>query len=267
MTFYLGIADPSWIARLSVPMFLSIRRLRDRKTLPRALGPWALDSGGFTELVLNGSWTTRARRYAREVRWIREEIGNLQWAATQDWMNEPVVLQKTGYRIKDHILLTVQNAMALLDAAPELPWAPVLQGWTLDHYEASLDLYERWGINVRLAPACGIGTMCRRQAMDEAVKILTVAKCEWGIPNLHGFGFKLTGLGRAHPFLGSADSMAWSFNGRRLGGNLQNSILHAMAWREKALARCPGWDEDEWDASILDRPSLRSDHPNLFAAV
>jgi hypothetical protein len=30
--------------------------------LPRARGPWALDSGGFTELTTHGRWTITPRR-------------------------------------------------------------------------------------------------------------------------------------------------------------------------------------------------------------
>lgn len=264
MTFYLGTHEVAWLARLRVPLFVSVRRLRNRATLPRASCPWALDSGGFTELSMNGSWTSKARRYAKEVRWIQQEIGNMQWASSQDWMCEPWILEKTGNQIKHHIWNTVQNHMALLDADDSIPWAPVLQGWTLSDYVACLDLYERWGINVRLAPTCGIGTMCRRQAMDEAVVILRTLQQDAGIPNLHGFGFKLNGLERAHAHLFSADSMAWSVGGRRIGK--QNDIHYAMAWRKKVMGKCPGWD-DEWDESINDHPWLRTDHQSLFEVV
>ncbi|MGQ0837561.1 deazapurine DNA modification protein DpdA family protein [Actinokineospora sp.] len=59
MTFYLGTHQPAWLARdLGVPLLVSHRRLAGRASLPRATGPWACDSGGFTELSLHGRWRT-----------------------------------------------------------------------------------------------------------------------------------------------------------------------------------------------------------------
>src|SRR5688572_22878073 len=113
MIFYLGTHQPHWLARTAAPLFVSARRLRDRKSLPRALGPWALDSGGFSELKLFGTWTVTARQYAAEVRRWRDEIGNLEWAAPQDWMCEPFMLAKTGYTVYQHQQFTVNNFLTL----------------------------------------------------------------------------------------------------------------------------------------------------------
>lgn len=83
---------------------------------------------------LHGTWTITAREYVREVRRYQQEIGNLRFAATQDWMCEPFVLAKTGLTVEQHQQRTIDNAKALLDAAPTLPWAPVIQGWTWGDY-------------------------------------------------------------------------------------------------------------------------------------
>jgi hypothetical protein len=56
-TFFLGTHQPNWLT-LGVPLFVSDRRLRRYRTLPRAAAPWALDSGGFTELSQYGTWDT-----------------------------------------------------------------------------------------------------------------------------------------------------------------------------------------------------------------
>ena len=50
MKFYLGTHQTGWLAKLDVPLFVSRRRLATLRKLPRAVGSWALDSGGFTEL-------------------------------------------------------------------------------------------------------------------------------------------------------------------------------------------------------------------------
>src|SRR5207248_3954856 len=87
MRFYLGTHQPAWLARdLGVPLLVSHRRLASRRSLPRATGPWALDSGGFTELSLYGKWRTDVHAYVAAVRRYSREIGNLDWAAGHDWM-------------------------------------------------------------------------------------------------------------------------------------------------------------------------------------
>jgi len=56
MRFYLGTHAAGWLAHLNVPLFVSHRRLKRLKRLPVSVTPWALDSGGYTELRLHGGW-------------------------------------------------------------------------------------------------------------------------------------------------------------------------------------------------------------------
>lgn len=74
--FYLGTHQPGWLARLSVPLFVSDRRLRVYVTLPRAVAPWALDSGGFTELSTYGTWAhgPSPARYVEHINRYQDEI-------------------------------------------------------------------------------------------------------------------------------------------------------------------------------------------------
>jgi hypothetical protein len=65
-TFYLGIHQPDWLERITVPCFVSHVRLRDRMTLPRSRAAWCLDSGGFSQLNAHGLWTETPRAYANE---------------------------------------------------------------------------------------------------------------------------------------------------------------------------------------------------------
>ncbi len=60
--FFMGTHMPSWLAKLDVPLFVSRRRLFEMKTLPRAKGIWALDSGAFTELLAYRGWSFGATR-------------------------------------------------------------------------------------------------------------------------------------------------------------------------------------------------------------
>ncbi|MFE9886834.1 MazG-like family protein [Streptomyces scopuliridis] len=53
-TFWLGAHHPRWLATVGLPLMVSRRSLADRRSVPRAAEAWVLDSGGFTELSLNG---------------------------------------------------------------------------------------------------------------------------------------------------------------------------------------------------------------------
>lgn len=257
MRFYLGTHMPSWLTKTDVPLFVSHRRLLGelrpgrgaRKTLPRARGPWALDSGGFTELQMFGEWRTTPAEYIAAVRRYRDEIGQLVWAAPMDWMCEPVVIAGgqvgpvrfagTGLSVYIHQRRTVLNYVRLHEAAPDLPFAPVLQGYTLDDYQRCADMYETAGVELADQPVVGIGSVCRRQATAEIVEVVE-AMAHRGIA-LHGFGVKTAGVGELAPVLASADSMAWSTRGRHVPGcsashkTEANCLRFALAWRDRVL--------------------------------
>lgn len=238
-TFYLGTHETSWLGRVDVPLFVSHRRLGPRRALPRATGAWALDSGGFSELTMYGGWRTTSQDYAKAVRRYADEIGGMRWAATQDWMCEPFMLAKTGRTVADHQRLTCENYDTLLSLAPDLPWLPVLQGWVPSEYLAHAEEYERRGLPIR-DRVVGVGSVCRRQALGAGAAIVRQIAAE-GL-RLHGFGVKTLGLARMAQHLESADSMAWSFRGRRAGRHLDcahatgaNCLKFALAWRRDVL--------------------------------
>lgn len=210
-TFYLGSPQTNWLKEVAVPLFVSRRRLVQRKRLPRALGPWALDSGGFSELSLHGKWTITPGDYIAEVRRYRDEVGRLDWAAPQDWMCEPWMVKKTGLTLRAHQQRTLDNYLELRDLAPDLPFIPVLQGWDRGDYLVHVEDYARAGIDLAAQPLVGLGSVCRRQHLGTAREIVSALRPL----RLHGFGFKLTGLEEFGDQLASADSMAWSYGGRR----------------------------------------------------
>jgi hypothetical protein len=244
--FWLGTHEVSWLARTSVPLFISHRRLALRKSLPVALGPWALDSGGYSELGMYGAWRTGEDEYVEAVERYQAEIGGLAWAAPQDWMCEPKVLAHTGLTVREHQERTVASYLSLRGRGP---FVPVLQGQTLEHYEVCLDLYAQAGVDLRQAPVIGLGTVCRRHRTPEIARIVH-SLAEDGL-RLHGFGMKSAGVARVAHVLVSADSMAWSTRGRsewhherrRLcGGHHQggcgNCQTWALMWRHKVIDGC-----------------------------
>jgi hypothetical protein len=242
--FYLGAHHPGWLWRedVAVPLFVSARRLRAVKRPRRAVAPWALDSGGFTELSLYGRWQTPARQYAEEAQRWHSEVGSLRFAAPCDWMCEPVMLQRTGLSVPEHQRRTVANYLELRSLAPTVPWVPVLQGWAWADYLRHADDYAAAGVDLSACPTVGLGSVCRRQDTTMAEEL--IAHLAGRGLRLHGFGFKLLGLRRCARHLASADSMAWSFAARRsppLPGcthrSCANCPRYALTWRRRVTER------------------------------
>ena len=257
MRFYLGSHIPAWLGRTDVPLFVSRSRLAGLKRLPKALGPWALDSGGFTQLSLHGCWTVEPQAYAAEVQRWAAEIGRMEWAAVQDWMCEDAVRAKTGLKVRDHQLLTVESYLRLRELAPEITWAPVLQGRSLGDYMTHVEDYAQAGVDLRELPIVGGGSICRRQATTFAGIVIRWLAHE-GI-RLHGFGFKATGLLASQDYLTSADSLAWSYNARKnpplpecaaegRHKRCTSCLRYALEWRAGLLDRLER-PEDRWRAS------------------
>lgn len=246
MKFYLGTHQPAWLAAVDVPLFVSHNRLKNRRTLPRALVPCGIDSGGFTIVTRDGNYDAHpARQYADAVRRYRDEIG-IDWAAIQDWMCEPFALARTGLTIEDHQRRTIDSYLELSSIAPDVAWLPVLQGWAITDYWRHVDMYLARGLDLKIAHRVGIGSVCRRQATGAAEHIVASLVAD-GI-RLHLFGFKKVGLVNVVAAVSasdlSADSAAWSMNARRdppLPGhrdrhrNCANCVDYALEWRRELL--------------------------------
>lgn len=243
-TFYLGTHVVNWLWKVPVPLFVSHRTLRLRKSLYPALTRWALDSGGFSELNLFGEWTITPKQYVRAVRRYQSEIGKMQWAAIQDYMCEPHMVKKTGLSVRKHQTLTVDSYRRLMDLDSSIPWIPVLQGWTLSDYLRHVELYYAHGIDLTEFKTVGVGSVCKRQHTRETFELIGAIE-ELGI-SIHAFGFKKTGLPNTKHLLSSADSLAWSFQARKVGvplmgctvhKNCANCLLWALKWRKDLLRR------------------------------
>lgn len=239
MRFFLGTHRPYWLWQLNVPLFVSHNTMNTRKTFGRALAPWALDSGGFTELSQHGRWRTGPDEWIDHVRRYQDEIGRVEWAAPQDWMCEPFMITKTGLSVREHQDRTVQNYLDLRDHGP---FIPVLQGWTLADYHACVDLYEQAAIDLTAEPVVGVGSVCRRQSTTEIGLIMRSLHAR-GL-RLHGFGVKKEGVALYGRFLASSDSMAWSYSARRdwpLPGcahkSCANCSRYALRWRRELVAQ------------------------------
>jgi hypothetical protein len=241
MRVYLGTHQPAWLAKeLGVPLLVSHRRLVGRRSLPRASGPWACDSGGFTELSMHGRWRTTEHAYVAAIRRYATEIGRLDWAAPMDHMTEAHVLARTGATVRVHQQRTVSNYLRLRDLAPDLPIIPVLQGQSISDYHRCADLYEKHGIDLAALPLVGVGSVCRRQHTAEVEHIIRSLAARGY--QLHAFGAKILGLGRFADAIASSDSASWSLRGRHVRGctpthrSESNCLRFALDWYSRLPA-------------------------------
>lgn len=245
-TFFLGTDNVNWLTQTDVPLFIAYNTVC-RKRLIRSHTTWALDSGGFNELDLYGRWTVSPGTYASRVRWIYDHVPGLQWAACQDWVCPPFIIEKTGLSVPIHQQNTVNNYLRLCELQPTLPWAPVLQGWCIGEYIDHIRQYEEVGIDLTVLPIVGIGSIASRQHADaDLVEQLIREVASTGI-KLHAFGVKTTGLRRYAHLLTSADSVTWSLHARiariRLPECTHNTkdcsscLTWALKWREEMLTK------------------------------
>lgn len=277
-TFALGTHQPQWLwdpRFKDVLLCVSNARLQDRVSpYPRANCPWVLDSGAFSELRLRGRWTITPEQYVAQVRRYADELGMPLWVAIMDFMCEPWIISGRrnvsrkspkwahGTRalrgipeegpdepfddaVLKHLRWTVDNYLALVKLAPDLPWMPVLQGWHLRHYLICYRLYRDAGVDLATLPIVGLGTVCGRDHTAEIAEIV------WRFHDLglklHGFGVKSDGLAIFGDEIASADSLAWSAAARNgkicLPGhsmrhaNCANCPDYALLWRRRVLTK------------------------------
>lgn len=244
-TFYLGSHMLSHIDKTDVPLFVSFRQLRKRKhKMFNQKGSLCVDSGGFSELSLHGAWTITPGEYVQDLERLKGLGLEITWAAQQDMMCEPIMLEKTGLTVLEHQRFTVKNLLELRSFNSSIHFIPVLQGQTLDDYFNHFEMFEVAGIDLRNEPIVGVGSVCRRQSSNEIGYIMKCLHAK-GL-KLHGFGVKINGLKKYGSYLESSDSLAWSYGARfeppcdscssRNVKNCANCLDYALEWRKKVIA-------------------------------
>ena len=245
--FLLGLPEPAWLERVDVPAFVSHTRLARRRRLPHARTWWCLDSGGFTEIKRHGAWTVDPADYVAAVRRYAAEIGWLAWAAPQDWMCEPPQLVRTGLTVVEHQRRTVDNYVLLRQLAPELPFIPVIQGWTAASYLHCVQLYADAGVDLRAEPVVGIGSICRRTSPTAVWRVVETLHSA-GLRGLHGFGVSVSALPVVFELLASSDSQAWSQAARYENDvcphertDCRNCLHRGLEYRDDLAATVARW--------------------------
>lgn len=245
-TFYLGTHVLNHIEKTEKPLFVSFRQLRKRKKKPfNQKGKVCVDSGGFSELTMFNKWVTTPDEYIEELNRLKALGLEIEWASPQDWMVEPIMLEKTGLTITEHQKRTVDNFIYLRSICDSIHIIPVLQGQTIKQYYEHFEMYESHNIQLRKEKLVGVGSVCRRQSSNEIEHIMKSLFMK-GL-KLHGFGVKINGLKKYKKYLSSSDSLAWSYGARHSPlcnicqiekpsiKNCANCLNYALKWRQKVI--------------------------------
>lgn len=179
------------------------------------LASLVLDSGGFNAARKWGQYPWSVDAYATLAQRYADGPCPLAWVAVMDYACEHGVDREQLATNQQRIAATVDNARRCREQAPTLPWLPVIQGWTLDEYAQSIDLYTQAGFPLAYA---GLGTMCGRP-VREACAILRALAEHYPHQRYHVFGMHLGVLDDhdAAAVVESWDSYAWDWepNGSR----------------------------------------------------
>lgn len=261
--FYLGTHRPNWLWKHPVSAyFVSDATLKGIKNLYPTTVPWALDSGGFTELAKHGRWTITPAEYAARVRRYASEVTHLEWAVPQDWMCGAPTLAATGLTVQGHQERTVDSVIEMRSRVPDTTIVPVLQGGEdVDDFRRHVDMYAARGFDLASEPRVAIGSVFRRQN-DPALIALLHELGRAGL-QVHALGFKKAGLINAGASLASADSMSWSLQGRYerhpvcverdTHQHCGNCLRFALWWVEDMKREVP---LDEGLGVVVRRPGL-----------
>lgn len=250
--FFVGVWTLRQLQQTEKFMF-SFKRIRNRKdkipTMPNQR--WIMDSGAFSEISLNGKYTYSVDEY---LNCVLENEPNI--FVTMDWMCEPHIIEKTGLSIKDHLNRTIDAHIKIKEKIDHMniksDFMGTIQGWKIDDYLKCIDMLKEHGL---IEEHLGIGSICRRNADKEILKIIKTIHGELPNVKLHGFGIKLSLLKSvvANKLLHSCDSMAWSFAGRKVKKkpcidchskckNCANCHIFMSDWLEKINQRMEKWE-------------------------
>lgn len=253
MTFYLGAPDPSWISLTERPLCVShtrLRRIRSGFSFPLSYpgGKLIVDSGAHDLITRHGHHLDTPEQYVRAVRGYDVRIGNIAWAAPQDWPTEDAALARSGATVAEHIDRSVRSYLDVTARwnrlAPDrrCPFRPVVQGRTVADYMRCWDLFELSGVDLANADIVGVGSVCTRERSPEIVDIVAALR-ERATGRLHGFGVKAEAV---HLF-DDVDSMAWSKAARRrrikhpdctaFHPVCSSCFVYAASWHDRMLAQ------------------------------
>ena len=169
-----------------------------------------IDCGGFSSSLIAGGYRTSDEDYLQFVQKVKADM-----FALRDYPCEPDILKKWHRTVADHIEMTVNHHIKLLELCTNIEAKPiaVLQGWNVNDYLYCIDRFRDQGL---ITKYIAIGSICRRGSQKQIRKIVNTIREELKNVKLHGFGISLNALRYKDVWdsLYSADSGAWDFASR-----------------------------------------------------
>lgn len=190
-----------------------------------------LDSGGFSEIRIEGDYTYSPENYSIAIDfWAK--CGELEAAATMDY---PCTRAMSSEQIAANQSKTIENYLAIAEKVESRTYIlPVLQGAIAEDYVSHLKAYRK---NINLpADWYGVGSLVGR-SNNEIAEILLAIKKEAPDLKLHGFGIKSRNLNEAliWHLLYSCDSQSHGLSRRSKTSKYQgsNDPTQALAYYKK----------------------------------
>lgn len=236
----------------------------------------ALDSAGYTAMEL---WKRKGRQpgMAGVFPWTYSEYLAFVSMVPRSWYSAPdMCVEPEIAASKDELDFRIRGTATLLEGTMQTLYAwhnqmvregwsetaiqnllpppvAVIQGWTVENYQSSLELtmqvWERWQPWVAAPALIGIGSVCRRSLKDPKHGLHAIVDgLEGMIPKTtraHLFGVKGTVLNalKMREWVASFDSMAYDFSARidartkKISNSIQHRSEAMCSWMNKAATR------------------------------
>jgi hypothetical protein len=205
-----------------------------------------IDCGGFSQMKLNGGYTIDDRAYLAYI----QEMNPANYIL-RDYPCEPQVLREHGRTVRQHIEMTVDHHIRLLELHDRLGVrsnpVPVIQGWKIADYLHAIDRLREQGL---VRGYMGIGTLCRRGSQRGIAKVVRAVNAELPRVKLHGFGVKITALKEPGVWSGlySVDSGAYGYTARHVklrDGDSATASLSDLRRHVQRIQRLKQWHKGQ----------------------
>jgi len=216
---------------------------------PSNVKTMCIDSGGFTAARRWGRYPWSVEQYVEFIRAVSRDVP-LDFCAILDYACEPSVDRSTLETNQERIVATIRNEARCYEAAPDLPWLPVLQGDTLE--ERSFDLAIRKEVGMLPAGYAGIGSICGRGAVA-ARRVVKFYADQLPGRVFHGFGMHICALDddAVYAVVKSWDSYAWTWGRGQKGVDRPAECYHRTGETWSSYTRRLA--EFYWKETILPR--------------
>ncbi len=249
--FFIRERTWGWLAHVGVPLFgvaPAAGAAQDAAEGPRRVGRWT--PAAFSELSLYGGWRTTPEEYVAAVKRYDREIGQLEWAAGQDYMWK-VMLARTGLSVEEHQRRTVANSFGWSSCGtedddtglhPEAPFMPTSRVSRVGDYLRCWDMFGEAGVDLSNYPSVGVrfgvpaSTPARSaRCWRRCANAIRECRCTVMALRHRDFGTMVTCLRRRQPGVGMNARKIRGYPGCT-HGKCSNCVKWALRWRRGMVA-------------------------------